>query len=171
MVNNNENIKKVCSFYVSDWHLVTMLLPHINEKINEKVKIATILEYNTADKMETLLEKLKIKNKEKVLNINWNKKEINSNIIKEILEGENNSIEIVINGDMQYIKMANDLLEQYIEENNNSIQNKKVTIINCYNVNEYKENIKQILDEHQKVLNTSGEKEKDEYITSINIVN
>ena len=59
------------------------------------------------------------------------------------------------------------LLRQYFEV----VQNKKVTIINCYNVNEYKDNIKQILDEHQKVLNTSGEKEKDEYITSINIVN
>lgn len=171
MVNNNENIKKVCSFYVSDWHLVTMLLPHINEKINEKVKIATVLEYNTADKMETLLEKLKIKNKEKILNINWNEKEINSNIIKQIIEEDSNSIEIIINGDMEYIEKANKLLEEYMEENEEVVQNKKVTIINCYNVNEYKDNIKQILDEHQKVLNTSGEKEKDEYITSINIVN
>ncbi|MGN1326969.1 MAG: hypothetical protein ACI4VQ_02630 [Clostridia bacterium] len=170
MVNNNENIKKVCSFYVSDWHLVTMLLPHINEKINEKVKIATILEYNTADKMETLLEKLRIKNKEKILDIDWNKKEIDNNIIKEILKGENSPIEIIINGDMEYIEKANNLLEKYIEETN-EVQNKKITIINCYNVNEYKDSIKQILDKHQKVLNTSGEKEKDEYITSINIVN
>ena len=25
---------KLCSFYVSDWHLVTMLLPYLNEEIN-----------------------------------------------------------------------------------------------------------------------------------------
>ena len=29
-------IEKICSFYVSDWHLVTMLLPYINKEINEK---------------------------------------------------------------------------------------------------------------------------------------
>ena len=32
-------IKKICSFYVSDWHLVTMLLPYINRQIDEKAKI------------------------------------------------------------------------------------------------------------------------------------
>ena len=84
---SNENIKKVCSFYVSDWHLVTMLLPHINEKINEGTKITTILEYSTADKMETLLEKTKIQNKEKILNINWDKKELNNTTISNALKG------------------------------------------------------------------------------------
>ena len=29
-------IEKICSFYVSDWHLVTMLLPYVNKEINEK---------------------------------------------------------------------------------------------------------------------------------------
>ena len=27
------NIERLCSFYVSDWHLVTMLLPYINKQI------------------------------------------------------------------------------------------------------------------------------------------
>lgn len=171
MINNNENIKKVCSFYVSDWHLTTMLLPHLNEKINEKVKITTILEYNTADKMEILLKKLKIQNKEKILNIDWNKKEINNNTIDKILEHKEEEIEIIISGRMEYICLANELLEKYIKEKEDIIKNKKLTIINCYNVNECKENIKEILDKHQKVLNTSGEKEKEEYITSINVAN
>ena len=73
MVNINKNIKKVCSFYVSDWHLTTMLLPHINEKINEGVKITTILENDLRENMETLLGKLKLKNTEKILNIDWHK--------------------------------------------------------------------------------------------------
>lgn len=169
MVNNNENIKKVCSFYVSDWHLVTMLLPHINEKINGEVKITTILQFNIADKMETLLEKLRIENKEKILNIEWKNKQININTIAKALEGEN-AVEIIISGTMEYIEKANELLEQYIKENDVT-RNRLITIINCYNVYECKDDIKQILDKHQKVLNTSGEKEKSEYITSINIVN
>ena len=37
-------ITKFCSFYVSDWHMVTMLLPYINKKMNEQTKIVTILE-------------------------------------------------------------------------------------------------------------------------------
>ena len=35
----NNNIEKLCSFYVSDWHLVTMLLPYINKEINENANI------------------------------------------------------------------------------------------------------------------------------------
>ena len=66
MVNINKNIKKVCSFYVSNCHLATMLLPHINEKINEKVKITTILEESLQVEMKMLLEKLELNNKEKI---------------------------------------------------------------------------------------------------------
>ena len=44
MTENNPNINRVCSFYASDWHLLTMLLPNIDRKINEGVKITTILE-------------------------------------------------------------------------------------------------------------------------------
>ena len=36
MCIENNNVKKLCSFYVSDWHLVAMLLPYINQKINER---------------------------------------------------------------------------------------------------------------------------------------
>ena len=32
-MNKESNFIKLCSFYVSDWHLVTMLLPYINKKI------------------------------------------------------------------------------------------------------------------------------------------
>ena len=39
-----KNVLKLCSFYVSEWHLITMLLPYINKKVNEETKIATILE-------------------------------------------------------------------------------------------------------------------------------
>ena len=30
--------EKMCSFYVSDFHLITILLPYINEKITEELK-------------------------------------------------------------------------------------------------------------------------------------
>ncbi len=167
---NNENIKKVCSFYVSDWHLVTMLLPHINEKINEEVKIATILQYNIQNQMETLLEKLRIENKTKILNIDWKNKQTNENTIENIINTKENQIEIIINGNMEYIEEANKQIENFINSHE-QFKNKKITIIDCYNVNDYKDKISQILEKHEKILNTSGEKEKTEYITSINIAN
>ena len=167
---NNENIKKVCSFYVSDWHLVTMLLPHINEKINEEVKIATILQYNIQNQMETLLEKLRIENKTKILNIDWKNKQTNENTIENIINTKENQIEIIINGNMEYIEEVNKQIENFINSHE-QFKNKNITIIDCYNVNDYKDKISQILEKHEKILNTSGEKEKTEYITSINIAN
>ena len=44
---------KLCSFYVSDWHLVTMLLPYLNEEINKENKIVTLLETNIKEKGNT----------------------------------------------------------------------------------------------------------------------
>ena len=29
----NNDVERLCSFYVSDWHLITMLLPYINKEI------------------------------------------------------------------------------------------------------------------------------------------
>ena len=45
---------KLCSFYVSDWHLVTMLLPYLNEEINKENKIVTLLETNIKEMLECI---------------------------------------------------------------------------------------------------------------------
>ena len=39
-------IRKTCGFYVSEYHMVTMLLPHIVTKVEKGVKIDTILNKN-----------------------------------------------------------------------------------------------------------------------------
>ena len=52
---------------ISDWHLVTMLLPYINKKINEEIEIATILENDLDEKITKLVERLNLNNKEKIL--------------------------------------------------------------------------------------------------------
>ena len=51
-----KNIMKLCSFYVSDWHLVTMLLPYINKKVNEKEKVITVLENDIRNNVEVLIK-------------------------------------------------------------------------------------------------------------------
>lgn len=165
MAQLDKNIKKVCSFYISDWHLVTMLLPNIDKKINKGIKITTITETNLTEKIQTLLDKLKIKNKEKILNIGWRTKEINENEIKEILKETN---EIIINGSIEYIERVNKLIEKIKSEN---FKEKEITIINCYDITKYENKVKEIIENHDKILNTSGEKDKQEYISSISIAN
>ena len=147
------NLTKLCSFYVSDWHLVTMLLPYINRKINEQAKIATILEKDIQENIKVLLEKLNLKNKEKIEQINWTneqRKNIFSNIenSKEII--------IIVNGGKDFIKNKNEKIEKYLETHE---INKKVKIINCFEVIEYNGSISDVLEEHDMVLNTSGERE------------
>ena len=148
------NLTKLCSFYVSDWHLITMLLPYINQKINEQAKIATILERDIEENVITLVEKLNLKNKEKILNLNWKKQDEIRCKIKE-LEREQELI-IFINGSKEFIEKNNRKLSRYFETH--LIRN-KIKIINCYEVIEFNGSITEILDKHDKILNTSGEKE------------
>ena len=163
MVRKSENLKKVCSFYVSDWHFITMLLPYINKAINEEAKITTILENNTQNKVESLLNNLKLKNAEKILNIDWSKKELSNININKLIN--NQEIEIIVSGSEEYISKVNKMIEKYMEKENS----KEVKIINCYYADS-KLNIKEILQEHEMVLNTAGEKDVKEFLEEIKAV-
>ena len=148
------NLTKLCSFYVSDWHLVTMLLPYINQKINEQAKIATILEKDIEENVVTLVEKLNLKNKEKILSLNWDKQEELTSKISELQK--NQELIVFVNGSKEFIENYNKKLIKYFEKN--LIRN-EIKIINCYEVIEFNGSITEILDGHDKILNTSGEKE------------
>lgn len=156
------NIEKICSFYVSDWHLVTMILPYINKQINEKANIITILENDIEENVKTLISKLNLKNEENILNIDWKGKQTIKypeikKIMKTLKSGEELNI-ILINGNKNYIDIINKNIDQYFSEY--QINDKvHIKIINCYEVGEFNFNIKEILENHDKILNTSGEKE------------
>lgn len=161
-----KNIIKLCSFYVSDWHLITMLLPYINREINDEVKIATILENDIKNNVETLVKKLNLRNEEKILNINWSNKNTNKYLdINNIIESNIGSkILIIVNGNKEYVENANKNIDKYIEKNMNKIEktNTQIKIANCYEIVEFNGSIIEILDDHDKILNTSGEKEINE---------
>ena len=67
MADINKNLKSICSFYASEWHLVTMLLPNLDQKINKGVKVTTILEKDLTKEMETLLTKLHLEDKKEII--------------------------------------------------------------------------------------------------------
>ncbi len=149
---------KICGFYASNIHLITMILPFVKEKIQEEVKIETFFEENLKESINLVLNNLitNKKIKQDILKINWKntelKKHINiENNLKELSKKKNSNI-IFIGGTINYINDANNVLNKYIKQNDY----KKTTIINCYNILEFRDNIKEILDEHDYILNTSG---------------
>lgn len=172
MCIQKKNIIKLCSFYVSDWHLVTMLLPYINREINKETKVATILENDIKNNVETLVKKLNLKTEEKILNINWEAKNSQkySNISKIVEENIGNNILIIINGTKDYIQNANKNIDKYIQQNEEKLKESgtKIKIVDCYEIVEFNGSITEILDKHDKILNTSGEKEINEVFEDYN---
>ena len=53
-------------------------------------------------------------------------------------------------------------MEKTLESFKNKGKNINIKIINCYEVTEFNGNITEILDKHNKILNTAGEKEIEE---------
>ena len=44
MTLEKSNMKKMCSFCVSDWHTATTLLPYVKEKTENNEKVISIFE-------------------------------------------------------------------------------------------------------------------------------
>ena len=159
MEGNDSNIIKLCSFYISDWHLVTMLLPYINQKINEEVEIATILEKDLNENITKLVERLNLNNKNKILNLNWNKFKERGKII---YNKDNNEKILIINGERNFIENINKRIEKYFKTHKiNGI----IKIVNCFEVTGFSGNISEVLDKHDMVLNTSGERKIEDVFT------
>ena len=141
MIVEDKKIEKACSFYVSDYHLEMILMPYINSKIdnNEEIEIAT--EKDLRDSVKTLISKVNIsnENKEKIMNLGWNKDEK-----KSIKENSN----IIVIGTEDYINKVNNQIE--------SSNFEKVNIVNCYNFDDVKNDINKIVDSHDNSLNTIG---------------
>ena len=160
-MRSNRVEKRVCGFYVSRMHLVTMILPYIKIQANKDVKIQTVLENDLIEDVNNILSNLIINDeqKEKILKIDWKNKKIQkyANIekrLKSILG--NNETDILVSGSRKYIEEVNKIIDKFLIKNNSKICDKTITIINYYEVKEFDENIREILDEHEFIINTSG---------------
>lgn len=140
MIVENKRLEKICSFYVSDFHLEMILLPYINEKLEKQEKIEIITEKDLTETIKILVSKINLneENKQKILNMNWSKKE------KKI---EDNTNAIII-GSKEYIQKQNIQIEE------NSYSN--LSVVNCFDFEEVKDDISSIINSHDKSLNTLG---------------
>lgn len=139
MVVENNKIEKLCCFYVSDFHLEMILLPYINKKIEENIIIKT--ERDLKDTVEILVSKMNLnqENKEKILSLGWNGKE------NKKIEDKSN---VIIIGNKKYIEDINNQIRQ------TNIKN--VNIIDCYNFEDIKEDMDNIMNSYSQNLNTTG---------------
>lgn len=154
MIKEN-NFKRMCSFYVSDIHLVTMILPYLSEKLGKGESITTFLESDLKNEVELLVSKININNtlKEKIKNIGWNKtKKINYLDIKNILDTKDRKINVLVVGTNEYIQDINKNLVKYISENQ-----KIINEIDAFKLEEGKRLSKNIINKYKYLLNTTGE--------------
>lgn len=138
------NNQKICSFYISEFHLLTILLPYINEKIIEQKEIAVVLQNDISKDVKTYLKNVRNLNldDDKIINIGW-KKSKRENINN--IEGK----DVIVIGDKKYIEEVNNNIDQ---------QFNVCEILNCYKVDDI-DRIDKVLEKHSKVLNTEGKRD------------
>lgn len=143
MIVKNQKIEKACSFYVSDFHLEMILIPYINQKIKDGEKVTISTEKDLRETLRLLISRITLdeQDKKKILDLVWNK--------SDNIKVENNS-NIIIIGTEKFINQKNDEVENLSQGKEN------INIINCYDFEEIKEKINNIIDKHDKSLNTIG---------------
>ena len=132
------NNKKVCSFYISEFHLFTILLPYINEKISKQKDVTLILEDNLENDLKKYLKNIPIYNKDEILKLEWKKtRKENKVSIKNT---------VIIIGIKEFVEKINLEFEnvEEVEE-----------IINCYKLEEVNE-IDEIIKKYNYILRTKG---------------
>lgn len=124
----------VCSFFVSKTHLLTIILPYINEKICEGKNVKIISQIDLNDDVKKYIKTVKKFDNENLKQICWkNKNEINDINEKTVL---------FFIGDEKFIKNKNN--EIMCEED-----------VKCYEL-ENVSNVEKIIQENEYYLKTDG---------------
>ena len=133
--------QKICTFFVSEYHLLTIILPYINKTINEENDVELILEKNFIRSLKRYLKIVDIysSQEEKILNLNWKKES------KEVYEKDLSNSEVFVIGSQKFIKKVNSKL---------NVKNTR-KIIDCYYI-ENLDKIDEIPNNYEYVLKTNG---------------
>ena len=141
MVLEGKKVKNICNFYVSEYHLEIMLLPYISKKIDNEEKIAIVTEFDLRTTLEVVIDKINLaqNKKEKIKNLGWNTQ---------------NTEKIIQNTNVIFIGSKNFINEKINELGEKNIEN--IEIIACYNYNEVKNDMQEIVSKYDGMLNTLG---------------
>lgn len=141
MVLEEKKVKNICNFYVSEYHLEIMLLPYISKKIDNEENITIITEIDLESTLNVVIERINLDKdkKEKIKKIGWNIQNI-ENIIP--------NTNVILIGSKKFIN------EKVFELRERQVEN--LEIIACYNYNEVKNDMKEIVSKYDGMLNTLG---------------
>lgn len=141
MVLEEKKVKNICNFYVSEYHLEIMLLPYISKKIDNEENITIITEIDLESTLNVVIERINLDKdkKEKIKKIGWNIQNI-ENIIP--------NTNVILIGSKKFIN------EKVFELKERQVEN--LEIIACYNYNEVKNDMKEIVPKYDGMLNTLG---------------
>lgn len=139
MTINQKIIEKKCCFYASDFHLEMTIVPYINKKFEENKNVVIITENKLDETIKILISRMNIKNKEEILNLDWN-----NNDIKQI-DNKNNLV-IIINGTEEFVENKNKQINQMANK-------EEFEVVNCYYFDEVKDRMIEIRAAHTGVLN------------------
>ena len=141
MVLEEKKVKNICNFYVSEYHLEIMLLPYISKKIDNEENITIITEFDLESTLNVVIERINLDKdkKEKIKKIGWNIQNI-ENIIP--------NTNVILIGSKKFIN------EKVFKLKERQVEN--LEIIACYNYNEVKNDMKEIVSKYDGMLNTLG---------------
>ena len=132
--------KSFCSFYVSEYHLLTILMPYINEQISNFKNVKVILENDMIDYVKKYLKRNEMFNISKIIKLNWKKTKDGEDEIEEDTDI------VVICGKECFIEKVSEKIKE--------IENVK-EVINCFNI-ESLSNLEDVVKKHDFVLRTNG---------------
>lgn len=132
--------KSFCSFYVSEYHLLTILMPYINEQISNFKNVELILENDMSEHVKKYLRRNEIFNVSKIIKLNWKK------VRSEEIKLKDNTDIVITCGKEGFIEKVNKKIEYNINVKE---------VINCYNI-ESLNNLENVVKEHDFVLRTNG---------------
>lgn len=148
-----KNKHKICAFYASDYHFEMVALPHINKSIEENKNVIIFSENDLTSTVNDLISKMNLNDskKSKILKLNWSNNDLEK--LKVLKESNKDSKDIVV-----YIKGK----KNYIENINNNIEkynNYKSQIVDCYDIEEVKDDMEHLIPKYDKTLGVLGQKD------------
>lgn len=138
-------IENVCNFYASKYHLSVVLYEYLRK--NSRKEVITFFEDGINDEMKMVENRANHNLKNKV---NFNS---NNNIHDTYIKQAKNII-FILRGSNLYLREAN----SYIKEELKYMKNGKAKIVNCYDFDQQRNFMKDIIKGSDKILYTTGEK-------------
>ena len=138
-------IENICNFYASKYHLSVVLYEYLRK--NTRKEVITFFEDGINEEMKMIESRAKHKIKNK---INF----ASNNNIQDTYIKQSKNLVFILKGSNLYLKEAN----SFIKEELKYMKNVKAKIINCYDFEQQRNFMKDIIKGSDKILYTTGEK-------------